>query len=197
MKKLALLLIGLGLLAPAFSQPAPANMETIKLVAPSKKGGKTVIEALWLRKSTREFAATPLSAQELSDLLWAANGVNRPDGRRTAPSARNIQDVEVYVCFADGNYRYDAPSHTLVPLSAGDARPLKDAPLCLVLVSDKDGRWAALDTGIVSQNISVFCAGMGLATVPRGMMDVEALAKALKLSDKRIPYLNHPVGHFK
>ncbi len=188
----------LSLFAAAVVLPAFGQNQTIKLFAPSQTGGKTVIEALWERKSTREFSPEKLTPQELADLLWAANGVNRPkEGKRTAPSAMNKQDVEVYVCFPDGCYRYDAPSHTLIQTSTVDARPLKTAPLCLVLVSDKDFKYAAMDVGIVSQNISLYCAAFNLATVARGSMDAGELAKALNLPEGRVPYLNHPVGHIK
>ena len=98
---------------------------------------------------------------------------------------------------AGGSYLYDHKSHSLVPVSAGDTRPVKEAPVCLVLVADEDTPWAGMDAGIVSQNISVFCSSANLATVPRGSMDKKALAQALKLDGKQVPLLNHPVGYFK
>ena len=173
------------------------NMETIQLENPDLTRGKNVMQALSERRSTREFSSRMLSMRDLSDLLWAANGVNRPaTGGRTAPSAMNRQDVAVYVCMKEGSYRYDARQNRLVPLSAGDVRPV-EAPVCLVLVADGGQTWNALDAGIVSQNISLFCAGVGLATVPRATMDKEQLKKALKLGDRQTPFLNHPVGYFK
>ncbi|MDD6209794.1 MAG: SagB/ThcOx family dehydrogenase [Bacteroidales bacterium] len=171
------------------------NLETIKLNAPDKQRGESVMQAFSKRQSTRTFSDKKLTLQDLSDLLWAANGINRPEsGKRTAPSAMNKQDVEVYVCTEEGSYQYNPKSHSLDPVSKGDVRPLK-APVCLVLVTDTDDTWAALDAGIVSQNISVFCAGTGLATVPRGSMDKDELKKALKLKDSQHLMLNHPVGY--
>ena len=170
-------------------------IETIRLNAPDKQRGESVMQALAKRQSTRTFSDKQLSLQDLSDLLWAANGINRPEsGKRTAPSAMNKQDVKIYVCTEKGNYYYDAKSHTLLPISEGDVRPLK-APVCLILVTDTDDTWAALDAGIVSQNISIFCAGTGMATVPRGSMDKEQLRQALKLKDAQCLMLNHPVGY--
>ena len=97
---------------------------------------------------------------------------------------------------ADGNYLNNHQKNTLEPISTGDVRPVK-APVCLILVSDTNSDWGAMDAGIVSQNISLFCAGTGLATVPRGSMDKEALKKALKLTGDQTLFLNHPVGYFK
>ena len=108
----------------------------------------------------------------------------------------NKQDIKVYVCTADGSYLYNPQKNTLEPVSSGDIRPLK-APVCLILVSDTSSDWGAMDAGIVSQNISLFCAGTGMATVPRGSMDKAALKKALKLTGDQTPFLNHPVGYFK
>ena len=174
------------------------NDMEIKLEAPDLSRGKAVMQALSERQSTREFSDKELSIKDLSDLLWAANGINRPEsGKRTAPSALNRQDVKVYVCMKSGSYLYEPGKQTLVLLSEGDARPVDIAPVCLVLVTDSNEMMAAIDAGIVSQNISLFCSGTGLATVPRASMDKAALREALKLSDKQEPMLNHPVGYFK
>lgn len=173
------------------------ELKTIQLNAPDTQRGDAVMTALKNRKSTREFSTKELSLKDLSDLCWAANGINRPEsGKRTAPSAMNRQDIKVYVCMADGNYLYNPQKNTLEPISTGDVRPVK-APVCLILVSDTSSDWGAMDAGIVSQNISLFCAGTGLATVPRGSMDKEALKKALKLTGNQTLFLNHPVGYFK
>jgi SagB-type dehydrogenase family enzyme len=170
------------------------------------------MKALNDRQSIREYAAENLKPQDLSDILWAANGINRPDGKRTAPSCRNFQDVEVYVVLPEGAYLYDAKEHALNPLTAGDFRDAvasgqdwaKTAPISIVLVADmtKYGNMnegsklmAAIDVGIVSQNICVACAGLGLATVPRGTMDQATLKTALKLTDQHLLLLNNPVGY--
>ncbi len=194
MKKILLSLICLGCLSGARAQ-SPADMKTIPLLAPQLTRGLPVMQALKERQSTRAFDTRALSLQDLSDLLWAANGVNRPEsGKRTAPSARNTQDIQVYACLAEGTYRYDAKAHTLVPVSVGDVRP-DGAPLCLVLVSDAQETYSGIDAGIVSQNISIFCAAVGLGTYPRGTMDRPTLTKALNLQDKQHLQLCHPIGY--
>lgn len=194
MKKALLLLtcLGLALTAPA---QQPATMKEIPLQQPDLTRGKSILEALALRQSTRAFAERDLSVQDLSELLWAANGINRPEsGKRTAPSAMNRQDIKVYACLKEGSYLYDAKNHKLTPVSADDVRPER-VPLCLVLVSDENGSYSGIDAGIVSQNISLFCAGVGLATYPRGTMERERLTKALKLEGTQTLQLCHPVGY--
>ena len=173
------------------------SLKAIKLNAPDKTRGASVMKALADRHSEREFANKKLSLQDLSDLMWAAIGINREDGKRTAASALNKQDVDVYVLMEEGAYLYD-PKQTSV----------NSAPACLLMVSDvsKFGnvgtpqlreRFGALDAGLVSQNIALFCSGCGLVTVPRGSMEADALKKVLKLSDSQIPMINHPVGYAK
>ena len=173
------------------------DLKSIKLNAPNLTRGDVLMKAFSNRKSTREFSDKMLSQQDLSDLVWAANGINRPnEGKKTAPSSQNRQDIKIYVCMADGNYLYNATNSTLEFISEGDVRPLK-APVCLILVSNTNETWGAIDGGIVSQNISLFCSGIGLATVPRAQMDADALKKTLKLTGTQTLILNHPVGYFK
>jgi len=184
------------------SVSAQDELKAIKLNEPNLKREGSVMQALKDRKSTREFAEKKLSVQDLSDLLWAANGINREDGKRTAPSAMNKQDIDVYVCMEEGSYLYNPKENLLAPVSKGDVREKNRnggviAPVMLVLVSKTSDNWAALDAGIVSQNISIFCAAAKLATVPRGGMSQEVLKKALKLQDPQTLQLNHPVGSFK
>ena len=194
MKNLLLSITVCGIIACGCAQAK--ELKTIQLNAPDTQRGDAVMTALKNRKSTREFSTKELSLKDLSDLCWAANGINRPEsGKRTAPSAMNKQDIKVYVCTADGSYLYNPQKNTLEPVSSGDVRPLK-APVCLILVSDTSSDWGAMDAGIVSQNISLFCAGTGMATVPRGSMDKAALKKALKLTGDQNHFLNHPVGYF-
>lgn len=211
MRKVQLLLVCLVL-----SVAASAADKVIKLPKPNLNRAGTVMKALSERQSTREYASKALSLADLSDLLWAANGINRPEsGKRTAPSALNKQDVDVYVVLPEGSYLYDAKNHQLTLVSEGDYRDavaggqtfVKTAPVSLVLVSDvsrfgdtqktQNQLVGAMDAGIVSQNISLFCANAKLATVPRGSMDATQLKKVLKLKDAQIPMLNHPVGYFK
>lgn len=212
MRKLQLfLLCWVFSLAAAF-----AADKVIELPKPDLNRGGTVMKALSERQSTREYASKALNLSDLSDLLWAANGVNRPaSGKRTAPSAMNKQEVDIYVVLPQGSYLYDAKSHRLHLVAEGDHRGavaagqdfVKTAPVSLVLVSDiarfgdaGNTRYqliGAMDAGIVSQNISVFCAAAHLATVPRATMDDAALQRVLKLRKGQMLMLNHPVGYFK
>jgi SagB-type dehydrogenase family enzyme len=189
-------------------------LKIIKLNTPDQTRGSAIMKALNDRQSVREYSTATLSPQDLSDLLWAANGINRPDGKRTAASCRNFQDVELYVILPEGAYHYDAGEHALNPITAGDYRGAvasgqafaKEAPLCIVLVADmskygdmseNSKLMAAIDVGIVCQNINVACAGLGLATVPRGTMDQATLRTALKLTDQHLLLMNNPVGYPK
>jgi len=179
-------------------------------------GGKPLMEVLRNRQSSREFAPRKLSDQVLSNLLWAAFGVNRADtGKRTAPSAMNWQEIDIYVVTADGAWLFDAKAHALSPVSSEDLRGLtgkqafvKDAPLNLVYVADqaKMGKntsqgektlIAGADTGFISQNVYLFCASEGLATVVRGSIDKPALATALKLRADQAVILAQTVGYPK
>lgn len=190
-KKLTLLFVSLSMAGTALLHAA----ETIKLDQPDLARGSSIMKSLSDRQSIRSCSDKMLSQKDLSDLVWAANGVNRTDsGKRTAPSAMNRQDVKIYVCTKDASYLYDHKAHALVPVSEGDARAA-NAPVCLVLVTDTAEPWAAMDAGIVSQNISLFCSGTGLATYPKGSMDKNALQTALKLKAPQTVMLCHPVGY--
>ena len=175
----------------------------------------TLIEALSRRRSTRDFASRELPRDVLSTLLWCAFGINRPDsGGRTAPSAHNWQEIEVFVALPDGAYRYDARRHALQPVVNADLRAatgmqefVGTAPLNLVYVSDfgKMGDasaedrtfYAAADAGFVAQNVYLYCAAAGLACVVRGLVDRRKLAPALRLrTDQRI-VLAQTVGYPK
>ena len=211
MRKVQLLLACL-----VFSVAAFAADKVIKLPKPNLNRTGTVMKALSERHSTREYASKALSNTDLSDLLWAANGINRSsEGKRTAPSAMNRQDIDIYVVLPQGTYLYDAKGHKLNLISEGDHRSavaggqafVNNAPVSLVLVSDLsklgDAKsnhvqlMGAMDAGIVSQNISLFCSAARLATVPRASMDLVRLKAALKLKDTQMPMMNHPVGYFK
>ena len=185
------------------------ELTEIKLNAPDKTRGSAVMKALSDRKSVREYAEKEISLQDLSDLLWAAVGVNRPDGKRTAPTAVNAQEIDIYVVRADGAYVYDATAHSLMPVAKGDFRKavaggqdfVNSAPLCLIMVANLEKMdnplIAAIDAGIAGQNINIFCSGVGLCTVPRASWDKEELKKVLKLSDRQQIMLNNPVGYPK
>jgi nitroreductase len=119
---LAAALVAVLLLGFASSYGQAPELKTIKLDEPNKTRGLPVMQAFALRASVREWSDKDLSLRDLSDLLWAADGINRPDGRRTAPSAMNAQDVDIYVFMKEGGYKYDAASQSLVPIVAGDYR---------------------------------------------------------------------------
>jgi SagB-type dehydrogenase family enzyme len=172
------------------------------------------MEVLKDRKSNREFASDTLSPQTLSNLLWAAFGINRPDGRRTAPSAMNWQEISVYVATSAGVYVYDAKSNALHQVLAGDFRAatgtqsfVKDAAVNLVYVSDlskTDGAgsgeaemYTAADVGFIAQNVYLYCASEGLATVVRGSVDKPALAKILNLQSQQKIILAQSVSYPK
>jgi SagB-type dehydrogenase family enzyme len=196
----------------SFAQLAGQNIELPK---PNLDKGHSIMKSLSLRKSAamQDFQnSKELSLAEISELLWAANGVNRPsEGKRTAPSARNLQDIEVYVLAKTGAYHYDAKNHSLKQVASGDLRAtaagsqadFAKAPIMLLLVSDISKfsgddasklKLGAMDAGIVSQNISLYCSGTGLITRVRAFMDSEGLSKALKLPVSQVPMLNHPIG---
>jgi len=190
------------------------SLQPIKLPPPQATGGRPLMEVLKDRKSTRDYGPGTLPAQTLSNLLWAAFGINRPDGHRTAPSAVNWQEVSIYVVTPEGVYVFDAKDNTLQPVLAGDFRAatgtqsfVKDAALNLVYVSDlsKTDRAApsdvemftAADVGFISQNVYLYCASEGLATVVRGSVDKPALAKTLKLRPNQRIILAQSVGYPK
>ena len=215
MKTKKLLALPLVLFTLFGSSPVFAEgIKPIKLLAPQTKGGKSLMQALAERKSTREFSSEELSLKTLSDLLWSANGINRPESsHRTAPSAGNKQEIDIYVAKAEGLYLFDANENVLEPILAGDIRSLtgkqafvKDAPVDLVFVADlskmkKTGDdaifYAATDTGYVSQNVYLYCASAGLATVVLGWVDKEELAKAMRLRPDQRVILTQPVGYPK
>ena len=188
------------------------DVKTIQLPAPRMEGGMPLMEALKLRHSGRSYADKMLSGQTLSNLLWAAFGINRPDsGKRTAPSAMNWQELDIYVATAEGVYRYDAKNNLLVRVAAKDLREktgiqpfVKTAPVNLVYVSDyarmkgnEDGKklmsWS--HAGFVSQNVYLFCTSEGLATVVRAGGDREAMAKELGLTPDQHITLFQSLGY--
>lgn len=183
------------------------------LPAPNmKRQTKSVMQSLKERKSTRTYASKALSAQDLSDLLWAAQGKNRDNGNLTAPTAMNRQEIRLYV-FTDKEVSlYDPQKHELTKVAEGDHRDIvadrqafaKEAPVSLVMVADMDKfgstnthalQMAYVDAGIVSENISLFCSAAGLVTVPRASMNHKAIQELLGLNENQIPAMNHPVGY--
>jgi len=200
----------------AFASWAGAqDLQDISLPAPRMEGGKPLMQALKERQTSRSFSTKKLPVQVLSDLLWAAAGINRPDsGKRTAPSARNWQEVQVYAIMEDGAYLYDAKANILKAIAKGDLRKLTgsqdfvaSAPLNLVFVADTtrmkgssaedQALYMGADTGFISQNVYLFCASEGLATVVRGMVNRKPLAKALNFPENIKIILAQTVGYPK
>jgi nitroreductase len=191
------------------------ELAPIKLPAPQMDGGKPLMQALKARSSAREFSDQRLAPQTLSNLLWAAWGINRADGHRTAPSASNKQEIDIYVVLPEGAYRWDATANVLNPVAKGDLRGATGtqpfpatAALNLVYVADisKAGRPATdpqqalnvgADTGFIAENAYLFCASEGLATVVRASVPKPELSKQLKLADSQMIVLAQSVGHPK
>ena len=190
------------------------DLNPVSLPPPQTSGGRPLMQVLKDRHSTREFSNQKLSPQVLSNLLWAAFGVNRPDGKRTAPSAINWQEIDIYVATQDGVHLYDAKANALNPVLTQDIRGatgqqafVKEAAVNLVYVADlgKTGRaggedqtlYTAADTGFIAQNVYLFCASEGLAAVVRGSVDRAALAKLIKLRPNQKIILAQTVGYPK
>ncbi|HEX9935389.1 MAG TPA: SagB/ThcOx family dehydrogenase [bacterium] len=189
------------------------ELKPILLPTPQMQGGMPLMQALKNRRSQRRFSSEKLPLQTLSNLLWAANGINRPElKKRTAPSARNAQEIDVYVVMEEGVYRYDAVSNLLQPILKGDHRAatgtqpfVKNAPVNLVFVADwtkipvaseeEKKVYAATDVGYISQNVYLFCASEELATVARGMVDGVSLATRMGLPPDQRVILTQTVGH--
>lgn len=206
----AALLAGAVLAAgPALAAKEP---EAIALPPPRSKGGLPLIEALALRRSTRAYSDRPLPSQVLSDLLWAAFGVNRPSGNRTAPYWRHIMVIDVYAATADGVWLYEPKKHSLLLQFRADIRTntgLQDfvgtAPLNLIYVahgermqdiSPQERRlYASVDTGFIGQNVYLFCASEGLATVFRGAVNYEELNRIMHLGTDQFVTFAQTVGY--
>ena len=156
--------------------------QTMQLPAPDKEGGMPLMQALAERKSTKSFGDKSISAQDLSNLLWAAWGVNRPDGRRTAPTARNTQAVDVYVVLDSGVWRYDGPKHLLELALPGDLRAkVGGAPVTLLFAAPANDKWAGDHIGAIYQNAGLYCASAKMACVVR-VAGADGLKDSLKLS---------------
>ena len=142
--------------------------QVMQLPAPDKMGGMPLMQALAERKTTRSFSEKAVSAQDLSNLLWAAWGINRPDGRRTAPTGRNTQKVDVYVVLDSGVWRYDASKQLLEQALSGDMRAkVGGAPVTLLFAAPADDPWAGLHIGAIYQNAGLYCASTKMACVVR------------------------------
>ena len=202
---------GVILLAILFCSYCSAQ-EPIRLPKPDTTGGKPLMQSLKERKTSRSFAKEKLPPQILSNLLWAAFGINRPDGHRTAPSAMNWQEMDIYVAMENGVFLYDAASHSLKPVLNEDKRELtgtqdfvKDAPVNLVYVAnfakaqrgsrEDKNLYTGADCGFIAGNVYLYCASEGLACVIRGSVDRSGLAKALNLLPDQKIILAQTVGY--
>lgn len=171
MKRIAMMILvvlcGACGFVPGEASSAESDGKTIALPAPQKSGGMPLMEALALRSSNRNFdAAKPLSDQTLSDLLWAAWGVNRPDGRRTAPTAKNTQAIQLYAAMENGVWLYDAPENKLSRVLGDDTRAkFGGAPLALLYAAPAEDVVSGMHAGSLYQNAGLFCASAGLANV--------------------------------
>jgi nitroreductase len=187
-------------------------MNPRQLPPPRTEGGLPLMQAIAKRRSMREYSDRLLGDETLSDLLWAAFGVNRPDGGRTAPYARHILAIDVYAARADGVWLYEPKAHALLPhleadirAETGDDAFLSVAPLNLVYVahgellkemSAEEARLnAAVDAAFIGENVYLFCASEGLATVFRGALDADKLGRALKLPDQQFVTYAQTVGY--
>jgi hypothetical protein len=169
--------------------------QSVALPAPVTEGGKPLMQCLNERHSTREFGVDVVNTQVLSNLLWAAFGINRADGHRTAPSAMNNQETDIYVFLPEGVYLYDAKTHGLKQVLAGDHRAVaggqefvKDAPVNLVYVADFSK---------IAENAYLYCASDGLNCVVRGWVDREEVAKLLQLRVDQKVILAQTIGYPK
>lgn len=205
--------LALGMMGRLRPQPSTGTaVPSISLSAHEATGGMPLLDALAARRSGREFNERPLSPAVLSTLLWAAWGTNRPDGQRTAPSALNAQEIDLYIALPEGAYRYDHRTHSLSLVAGQDIRRVTGyqdfvdrAPLDLVLVANHDrmhmvpaesrALFAATSAGAIAQNIYLFAASAGLATVIRAWIDRHAIADALGLSPDQQVLLSQTVGY--
>jgi len=197
------------------ASPAPAaarGFGVLDLPPPRTQGVQLLTTALRLRRSTREYSSERIPAQLLSDLLWTAFGINRPNGDRTAPYWRHVMVMDIYLAMADGVWLYDAKSHVLMSYHSADIRAqtgLQDfvatAPLNLIYVAHGENMidvpaeerrlYASVDAAFIGQNVYLFCASEGLATVFRGAVDAPMLGQVLQLSDQQFVTFAQTVGY--
>jgi nitroreductase len=189
-----------------------AQAKKMSLPAPRREGGQPVLSALNLRRSTRAYSTRSLPLQTLSDLLWAAFGINRPSGDRTAPYWRHVMVIDIYVAMADGVWLYEPKEHQLLGYLSADIRAQTGsqdfvgvAPLNLIYVAhgermpelkpEEQRLYCSVDTGFIGQNVYLFCASEGLGTVFRGAVDYAKLAKTLNLPDHQFVTFAQTVGY--
>jgi len=191
------------------------DLTTIQLSSPEMDKGRPLMQVLKERNSGRTYADKALTLQDLSNLLWAADGITREDGRRTAPSARNAREFDIYIITRDGIYVYEPIRNELIPVAEGDHRKnagldtyVAVAPVNLIYVADLAKiNWAVdenakmlianLDVGFIAENVALFCTSEGFISVPRLSIDKDTLSKVLKLRPEQKIILGTTVGHRK
>lgn len=204
---------GLCLLITTFVA-ASLLAQDIQLPAPQRSGGLPVLDALAKRSTTRAFDSKDLSLQQISTLLWAGFGINRPDGKRTAPSANNKQATDIYVLLQKGVFVYDAKANKLAQVGSEDVRQFggtqafaTNAPVILIFVADFSKMGSASDdakknpaninVGYISENVYLFCVSEGLVTGARGSVDRKTVGPKLKLRPDQVIILTQSVGYPK
>ena len=194
----------------AASAKIDPKAEEVALPVPARTGGMPLMQALAERKTVRDYKPGELDAATLSEILYAAVGVNRPDGKRTIPTAMNKQDLEVYVALPGAAYHYDAKANKLVKIADGDSRAelimnknmARNAACILVYASDSskfpnDIKYPAIHVGEASQDVYLYCASKGLGTVSLGMYDEKGVRKVFKLDGKMTVILAQAIGFTK
>jgi hypothetical protein len=199
----------------------PVNGDTTFLPKPDLSKGKPLMQLLKERKSSRSFSDRKIELTTLSDILWAANGINRDDGKRTSPAAMNVQVVDIYAVMPDAVYLYNAEKHCLIKVSDSDVRKntgkqdfVFSAPLNLVYIVNLSKysklpsgltntsletmlQWAYISAGAQSQNVNLYCASEGLGAVVRTSIDASEFGKVLKLPEDQIAILAQTIGFIK
>jgi len=205
-----ILMILLGIAAPV----ASGNAKDIDLPTRPAKSNVDIITALEQRRTTREYAPAKLSLEDVSAILWAANGVNRPDGKRTAPSAHGRQYIDIYVAADKGVYRYDAPGHKLIEVTDQNVKDrlarqahVATASHVLVLVADLNRvpgsaadtklYWAHSTAGTVAENVHLMAAARGIGTGIVAGIKADDVRSALNLGKDAVPLYAMPLGYLK
>jgi len=211
MKNIVSGIVLLGLVSVCFAQ----NNDTIKLPLPVKQGGKPIMEALNDRHSSRNFIVKDLSDQQLSNLLWAAYGINRAgEGKRTIPTANNKQEMDVFIATSQGVFRYDAEKNCLIGILKDDIRSktggqdyVKNAAVNLIYVinrnksgsQDETGKLVcgSIAAGAMAQDVYLYCASENLGCVVRGYFDKDTLSQMLKLTSDQLIIITQSAGFIK
>ena len=199
------------------STEIPQTDGVIKLNPPDLNKGISIMQALKKRKTQRNISDKKLTLQQLSELLWAADGINRPNGKRTAPAAMAKYAVDIYVVLPEGVYLYDVAKHELTPIAKGDFRKqagMQDfvyiAPVNLVYVlnlknwqnarrpvsNEKRGLWTHIEVGLIAQNVNLYCASEGLGATVRGLIDGKRFGEVIKVKPEQV-VLAHTIGYPK